>query len=153
MLYIDIFLWIRNKLLSWPQKGWLWRQRCYLVRYPGLNNWFCCIRLLCLPVTSCLSFRRYRVSTDKIRAWFLSDATPRYHNYVGDRQRRVGSDCEWRYIRVASLPWLLWWRVKVGHGLIIIWIDAAISGDRNVIKKIAGKVIQNLQKKYSACGM
>jgi len=32
-------------------------------------------------------------------------------------------------------------------------IDAAVSGDRNVIKEKAGKVIQNLQKKYSACGM
>jgi hypothetical protein len=153
LLYIDIFHWLSNVLLSWPQKGWFWRQRCYLVRYPGLNNWFCCIRLPCLPVTSRLSFHHYRVSMDKIQAWFVSDATPRYRDYAGERQLRVGSDCEWRYIRVASLPWLLWWRVKVRHWLIIIWIDVAISGDRNVIKKEAGEITQNLQKIQRLCNV
>jgi hypothetical protein len=89
---------------------------------------------------------------DKIRAWFVGDTAPRYHDYVGEAQHRVGSDCERRYIRVASLPWLLWWRVKVGHWLIIIGIDVAIASDRNVIKKETAKIIQNLQKKYSTCG-
>ena len=111
-----LFYWIRNELLSLPQKGWLWRQRCYLVRYTGLNNWLCCIRFLCLLVTSPLSFHRYRVCMDKIRAWFVSDTTPRCHDYVGERQRRVGSDCEWRYIRVASLPWYCGCASKLGTG-------------------------------------